>query len=131
LRVANIEAAEITLNRRLADRCKVIVQDSEGSIKAPTSVAYREGESNMSAAIINLIIQLIGGAVGGNAAGGFLKNLSLGPLGNTIAGALGGGVGGKILAALIPALGAAAGSSFDIGAAGPASWWAVASPAQS
>ena len=47
----------------------------------------------MSATIINIIIQLIAGAVGGNAAGAGLKNYDLGTLGNTIAGALGGAVG--------------------------------------
>jgi uncharacterized membrane protein YeaQ/YmgE (transglycosylase-associated protein family) len=51
----------------------------------------------MSGTIVNLIIQLIAGAVGGNAAGGLLKNISLGPLGNTVAGAAGGGIGGSIL----------------------------------
>jgi uncharacterized membrane protein YeaQ/YmgE (transglycosylase-associated protein family) len=43
----------------------------------------------MSATIINLIIQLIAGAVGGNAAGAATKDVSLGTLGNTIAGAVG------------------------------------------
>ncbi len=43
-----------------------------------------------------LIIQLVSGAVGGNVAGKILKNLSLGTLGNTIAGILGGGLGGWI-----------------------------------
>ena len=38
-----------------------------------------------------LIIQLISGTLGGNAAGNLSKDTSLGPLGNTIAGALGGG----------------------------------------
>ena len=42
-----------------------------------------------------LIIQLISGAIGGNAAGAVSKNTSLGPVGDTIAGALGGGVGGQ------------------------------------
>jgi len=42
----------------------------------------------MSATLINLIIQLIAGAVGGNAAGATMKNLDLGTLGNTIAGAM-------------------------------------------
>jgi hypothetical protein len=41
----------------------------------------------MSATIINIIIQLIAGAVGGNAAGAGLKDYNLGTLGNTIAGA--------------------------------------------
>ena len=42
----------------------------------------------MSATMINLIIQLIAGALGGNAAGATMKNLDLGTLGNTIAGAI-------------------------------------------
>jgi hypothetical protein len=36
--------------------------------------------------VINLIIQLISGVVGGNAAGAALKDYNLGNLGNTIAG---------------------------------------------
>jgi len=47
-----------------------------------------------------IIIQLISGALGGNAAGAAMKNLSLGTLGNSIAGIVGGGIGGQILAAL-------------------------------
>jgi uncharacterized membrane protein YeaQ/YmgE (transglycosylase-associated protein family) len=58
----------------------------------------------MSATIINLIIQLIAGAVGGNVAGSNLKDYNLGQIGNTIAGALGGVGGGQLLAALLPAL---------------------------
>jgi uncharacterized membrane protein YeaQ/YmgE (transglycosylase-associated protein family) len=50
--------------------------------------------------IVGLIIQLISGAVGGNAAGALLKKFSLGTAGNSIVGILGGGVGGQILAAL-------------------------------
>lgn len=66
--------------------------------------------------MLNLIIQLISGAVGGNLAGAALKDKSLGLLGNTIAGLVGGGVGGQVLSMLIPALaGAAAGGSMDIG----------------
>ena len=72
----------------------------------------------MSGTIINLIIQLVAGAIGGNAAGGFLKNIDLSPLVKTISGAVGGGIGGTILQSLIPALsGAASGGGFDIGAA--------------
>jgi len=47
---------------------------------------------------IPVIIQLASGAVGGNVAGYFLKNQSLGTLGNSIAGILGGGIGGQLLA---------------------------------
>ena len=68
----------------------------------------------MSATIINLIIQLIAGAVGGNAIGAGAKNVDLGTLGNTIAGALGGAGGGTLLTALLPILQGAAGS-VDIG----------------
>ncbi len=69
----------------------------------------------MSATLINLIIQIVAGALGGNAAGAALKDMSLGTAGNTIAGAIGGGVGGQILTALLPMLRSAAGS-VDVGA---------------
>ena len=68
----------------------------------------------MSATLINLIIQLIAGAVGGNAAGATMKNIDLGTLGNTIAGAVGGAGGGTLLTALLPMLQSAAGN-VDIG----------------
>lgn len=47
--------------------------------------------------MIALIIQLLSGAVGGNIAGALLKNINLGPIGNSIAGILGGAVGGQLL----------------------------------
>ena len=53
-------------------------------------------------------------AIGGNAIGATLKNLNLGPLGNTIAGALGGAGGGSIFSALIPALSGGAGASISV-----------------
>ena len=63
-----------------------------------------------------LIIQLVSGAIGGNVAGGLLKNLSLGPVGNSIAGIVGGGVGGQLLTMLVPMLqSGAAGGGLDIG----------------
>ncbi|WP_395540742.1 hypothetical protein [Neotabrizicola sp. sgz301269] len=68
---------------------------------------------------LELIIQLIAGLVGGNAAGAGLKNLNLGPLLNSIVGAVGGAGGAQILAMLGmggAADAAAAGSSMDIGA---------------
>jgi hypothetical protein len=53
---------------------------------------------------VELIIWLIAGVAGGNAAGELLKgNYDLGP-GNTVAGAIGGVVGTRILEVLIPAL---------------------------
>ena len=51
----------------------------------------------MSGTIINLIIQLIAGAIGGNAVGAAAKNVNLGTAGNTIAGALGGAAENKWL----------------------------------
>ncbi|MBN1495861.1 MAG: hypothetical protein JXA07_03775 [Spirochaetes bacterium] len=56
-----------------------------------------------------IIIQLISGAIGGNAAGAALKNQSLGTIGNSIAGIVGGGIGGQLLSAIIPALSGGAG----------------------
>jgi hypothetical protein len=51
--------------------------------------------------ITALIIQLVSGAIGGNVAGGALKNLSLGPIWNSILGIIGGGVGGQIVGAML------------------------------
>lgn len=74
--------------------------------------------------IVNLIISLVSGAVGGNVAGAATSDKNLGPLFNTIAGLIGGGAGDFILKALgviasTHAAGAAGttaatGSEFDI-----------------
>ncbi len=69
--------------------------------------------------IVSLIIQIVAGAVGGNAAGAAMKQKSLGTAGNSVAGA----VGGLILAQVIERLtgapvsadAAAAAASMDIG----------------
>ena len=63
---------------------------------------------------LSLLIQLISGIVGGNAAGAALKEKSLGVLGNSLAGLVGGGLGGQILQALL-GVGAAGGGGLDIG----------------
>jgi uncharacterized membrane protein YeaQ/YmgE (transglycosylase-associated protein family) len=47
--------------------------------------------------IVNLIISLVSGAIGGNVAGAAMKDKSLGTLGNSLSGILGGGIGGAIL----------------------------------
>lgn len=65
--------------------------------------------------MLPLIISLVTGAVGGNAAGAVLKKFSLGTTGNSIAGILGGGLGGIILSKL----GIEAGTS---GFCGPCDW---------
>lgn len=48
----------------------------------------------------SLIISLISGAAGGNAAGKVLKNFDMGTLWNSVAGIVGGGVGGQLMTAL-------------------------------
>lgn len=50
--------------------------------------------------MIELIISLASGALGGNAAGKVLKNFDQGTLLNSVLGILGGGVGGSILSSL-------------------------------
>ena len=50
--------------------------------------------------IVNIIIQLVSGAVGGIGAGKIMPKLSLGNIGNIIAGIAGGGLGGLVLNAL-------------------------------
>ena len=94
--------------RARSDRCALVKYTQRRIFEA--AIISRTGKRPT-----NLIIQAIGGAIGGNAIGATLKNMDLGPLGNTIAGALGGAGGGSILSALIPALSGAAGG-FDIGA---------------
>lgn len=61
-----------------------------------------------------LIIQLISGVVGGNAAGAVMKQRSLGTLGNSIAGLVGGGLGGQLLGMVTGGM-AAGGGGMDIG----------------
>jgi hypothetical protein len=51
--------------------------------------------------LLPIIIQLISGAAGGNVAGALLKNLSLGTVGNSVAGALGGLGGANLLPAIL------------------------------
>jgi len=59
--------------------------------------------------MVQIIIQLISGAVGGNGAGALMKKLSLGTIGNSIVGILGGGIGGQLLGLLGLAPAAASG----------------------
>jgi uncharacterized membrane protein YeaQ/YmgE (transglycosylase-associated protein family) len=58
---------------------------------------------------MGLIIQLVLGAIGGNVGGALFKNLSLGTVGNSIAGIVGGGIGGQVLQAVMGATGVGAG----------------------
>jgi uncharacterized membrane protein YeaQ/YmgE (transglycosylase-associated protein family) len=61
--------------------------------------------------ILNLVVGLISGAVGGNLAGALMKNSSFGPLGNSLAGIVGGG----LTSALIPELGMSAAAASGLG----------------
>jgi len=65
--------------------------------------------------LLPLIIQLLSGAAGGNIAGSLMKNISLGTLGNTIAGIVGGGLGAKLLGMLGILAAAKSGGGLDIG----------------
>lgn len=51
--------------------------------------------------IVSLIISLVSGAAGGNIVGALIKKISLGVLGNSVAGILGGGIGSQILGGLL------------------------------
>lgn len=66
---------------------------------------------------MDLIMQLVAGLVGGNAAGAGLKNLSLGTAGNSVVGAAGGGLAGLVLGMLgvDPAAAAGAVEGMDVG----------------
>mgnify|MGYP000902876173 FL=1 len=55
--------------------------------------------------ILPVILQLVGGAGGGNGIGALLKKISLGPVFNTIVGLIGGVGLGQLLKLLVPALG--------------------------
>jgi hypothetical protein len=65
--------------------------------------------------ILGVIISLVSGAAGGNIAGGALKEQSLGPIGNSIAGIVGGGLGGQLLSVLMGFGGTAAGAGAQAG----------------
>lgn len=58
-------------------------------------------------ALLPILIQLIAGGVGGNGIAQALKQVNLGTVGNTIAGAIG-GVGGTALLGAVPGLDAVA-----------------------
>jgi hypothetical protein len=67
--------------------------------------------------IVNIIISLVSGIVGGNIAGASMGDKSLGAAGNSVTGILGGGAGGFILKLLGILGGAATGAAATGGAA--------------
>jgi uncharacterized membrane protein YeaQ/YmgE (transglycosylase-associated protein family) len=50
--------------------------------------------------LTSLVVSLVSGIVGGNVAGAAMRDKSLGPIGNSLAGLVGGGAGSVILQAL-------------------------------
>jgi uncharacterized membrane protein YeaQ/YmgE (transglycosylase-associated protein family) len=50
--------------------------------------------------LVQILVSLLSGGVGGNIAGAILNKFSLGPIGNTIVGLIGGGLGGQLLSAI-------------------------------
>jgi uncharacterized membrane protein YeaQ/YmgE (transglycosylase-associated protein family) len=58
----------------------------------------------MDSQLISFIISILSGAIGGNAAPAFKKELSLGAIGSTLAGVLGGGLGTELLPTIFQAL---------------------------
>ena len=80
------------------------------------SGAAASGESKEVALmdVVGLLIQLGSGAIGGNAAGAFMKKFSLGTLGNSIVGILGGGIGGQLLGLLGVGGGGGASGAMDL-----------------
>ncbi|KRE02183.1 DNA methyltransferase [Bosea sp. Root381] len=55
-----------------------------------------------------ILMNLVAGAIGGNAAGKASPTFDLGTLGNTLAGLVGGGVLGQLIPLVLPAVSAAA-----------------------
>ena len=51
----------------------------------------------MESGLMDLLVSLASGAVGGNIAGALLKEKSLGTMWNSVVGILGGGIGGQLL----------------------------------
>lgn len=68
--------------------------------------------------MLELIISLVAGAIGGNGAGAIMKTYSLGTAGNSIVGIIGGGIGGTLLGMMraAPDAAVAAAGSTDMGA---------------
>ena len=74
--------------------------------------------------LINLIIQVVAGAIGGNAVGAGVKDVNLGTLGNTIAGAIGGGVRRTDCAGIDPSTRTSRrGSGYSVRFYRPSGWW--------
>lgn len=76
---------------------------------ASAEVARPQAVASTGTMLIGLIIQLVAGIAGGNAAAIALREYNLGLVGNTIVGAFGGVAGGQLLQILMPAISGADG----------------------
>ena len=76
---------------RLPARYLRVSPDTVRSPKGQTCISFEGWLMNLT----TLIVQLIGGALGGYAVGNASREMNLGTIGNAIVGALGGGVGVK------------------------------------
>jgi hypothetical protein len=76
---------------------------------ASAEVARPKAVAPTGAMLVGLIIQLVAGIAGGNAAGIALREYNLGLVGNTIVGAFGGVAAGQLLQILMPAISGADG----------------------
>jgi hypothetical protein len=82
---------------------------------ASAEVARPRAVNPTSTMFVGLIIQLVAGIAGGNAAGIALREYNLALLGNTIVGAFGGVAGGQLLQIVMPAI-SGAGGGLDVSA---------------
>jgi hypothetical protein len=76
---------------------------------ASAEAARPEAVNPTGTMLVGLIIQLVAGIAGGNAAGIALREYNLGLVGNTFVGAFGGVAGGQLLQILMPAISGADG----------------------
>jgi hypothetical protein len=90
--------------------------DGQGREKATRHGAGRNAKGSDHMDMTSLLIQLIGGALGGNVVGSMMKQASLGTVGNSMVGILGGGIGGRILGMLMGDAGAVSAGGPDLGA---------------
>jgi uncharacterized membrane protein YeaQ/YmgE (transglycosylase-associated protein family) len=96
-------ATRLMVCKQFLGKEKSALQDVGTGVGLPRcqgpSIKIQQWEARMGTTLVQVIVNLISGGVGGNIAGALLKNFNLGPVGNTIVGLLGGGLGGQLLSA--------------------------------
>ncbi len=85
-------------------------------IASSCGICRSGGALRCGADMEQILMNLIAGAIGGNAAGKASPSFDLGTIGNTISGIVGGGVLGQLIPIVLPAISAAAqGGNLSIG----------------